>query len=210
MGLSAALLLAGHLLPWAAHHTVALTLSANDLAFFTHFTPGAGIFRNEWFYVPIWMAALLLGVLAAHSSWLGRILLIGLGWGIAGLGLPRYEQWARLLSGGISLRQFEFSVQLVVSLLVMGLTLALALTLAWMVVHRARAVAGLSALVGAVVGLVCVVPLLGYLSIRPALMALLDDSVGLGLGWWLTLSAVLVLWVASFVKIAQTRAVSSG
>ena len=210
VGLSAALVLAGHLLPWAAHQTVALTLSANDLAFFTHFTPGAGIFKNEWFYLPIWMAALLLGVLAAQSPWLGRIVLIGLGWGMAGLGLPRYEQWARLLSGGVSLRQFEFGLQLLLSLLVMGLTLVLTLTLAWMAVRRAWAAAWLGVTVGAVAGLVCVVPLVGYLSIRPALEALYGDGVGLGLGWWLTLSAVLVLWAAAFVKIAQTRAVSGG
>ena len=57
IGLSALVLLMGHLLPWAAHRTAPLTLSANDLGFFTNFTPGAGIFWNEWFYLPVWVAA---------------------------------------------------------------------------------------------------------------------------------------------------------
>lgn|GEM_PF-1672080 len=210
LAICAALLLAGHLLPWALHQTVALTLSANDLAFFTHFTPGAGIFKNEWFYLPIWMAALLLGILAARLPGLGRGLVIALGWGVAGLGLPRYEQWARLISGAVSLRQLEFGLQLLVSLLVMGLVLALALGLAWAVVHRPRVAVWLNAWVGVGAGLGCAIPLVGYLIIRPALDALIGDALGLGLGWWLTLGAVLALWAASFVKIEPARAVSGG
>jgi hypothetical protein len=64
--------------------------------------------------------------------------------------------------------------------------------------------------VGILAGLGSGVPLLGYLSIRPALEALYGGAVGLGLGWWLTLGAILVLWAVAFVKMAHVRAMSGG
>ncbi len=93
LGCCVLLLLIGHFLPWAAHSTAALTRSANDLGFFTNFTPGAGIFLNEWFYVSVWVAALLLVLFFCSGlSPINRVLLMALALGIASLGLPRYEQ----------------------------------------------------------------------------------------------------------------------
>lgn len=199
------LLLAGHLAPWAAHRTAALSLSANDLAFFTHFTPGAGIFKNEWFYLPIWMAAILFGVLAGRSMGLSRWLWLVVGWGIAALGLPRYDQWAKLLSGATSLRQMESGLQLVLSLLAMGFALVVALAFTRLNARRSRAATLLGAAMVGVAALGSAVPLVGYLSIKPALEALYGGPVGLGLGWWITLGAVLALWAAAFVRIMRAR-----
>ena len=48
---------------------------------------------------------------------------------------------------------------------------------------------------GLVLGLLPAVPLAGYLAIKPFIEQLYRDSVGLGLGWWLTLAALLLtLW----------------
>src|SRR5690348_10491761 len=87
----AVLLFIGHFAPWAAHKTATLTLSANELAVFTHFTPGAGIFLNQWFYLPLWSAALLFALLAGMvASRVNRVIAALLCAGIASLGLPGY------------------------------------------------------------------------------------------------------------------------
>ncbi len=81
------MLLAGHMLPWAAHKTAALTLSGHELAAFTNFTPGAGVFLNEWFYLPLWASALMLSAaVAASASRLARIMGAALAAGVASLG----------------------------------------------------------------------------------------------------------------------------
>jgi hypothetical protein len=193
----AILLLSGHLLPWAAHTTAALTLSANDLAFFTHFTPGAGIFLNEWFYLPVWVAAVLLAVSGAGLSHLNRALLTVLALGVASLGLPRYEQLIKFIRAPTqALRESDFTLQFVLTFLVMGLVILLSVKFTKVLkAGRMRGVVlGLAALI-------CAVPLAGYLSIKPFVAELYGDAVSIGIGWWLTLLADLLLWAMTFATI---------
>jgi hypothetical protein len=196
----ALLLLAGHLLPWAVHKAAALTLSANDLGFFTNFTPGAGIFWNEWFYLPVWMAALLL-VIGYRPSPANRLLLMALALGIASLGLPRYEQLVKFLRTPMqALRESDFTLQLALALLVMGLVAALSIKPARFLTMRQP-----SPIYWGVAGLICAVPLVGYLSVKPFIAALYGDVISIGIGWWLTLLADLLLWAMTFATIVRAR-----
>ncbi|NJM41777.1 MAG: hypothetical protein HC853_13965 [Anaerolineae bacterium] len=195
------LLVVSHLLPWAAHRTAPLTLSANDLAFFTSFTPGAGIFLNEWFYLPVWVAA---GLLLAIGYWLSkvnRLLVAGLAVGVASLGLPRYEQLIKFIrTPAQALRESDFVLQLVLTLLVMGLVLAFTLKPTWL--SRLRRFHPLvPALALGLAAVLCAVPLVGFLSIRPFIAELYRDAVGIGIGWWLSFLADLLLWAMTFATI---------
>ena len=206
------LLLIGHLLPWASHKTAPLTLSANDLGFFTNFTPGAGIFLNEWFYLPVWVAAVLLSVIGYRLLPLNRLLVTAFGLGVASLGLPRYEQLIKFIrTPGLALRQSEFKLQLLLTLLVMALMASA--FLASLNQQRARQIFKMPlawpvdwSVVGLVLAaLLCLVPLAGYLSIKPYIAELYRDAVGIGIGWWLTALADLVLWAAVFATIRLAR-----
>jgi hypothetical protein len=180
---AAILLLAGHFLPWAAHPTSALTQSGHELAFSTNFTPGAGVFANEWFFVPAWCAALLLAVSVRSLSLreragvraLRRIVFGGIALVIASLGFPPYPQ---VLS---AFRAPDFQVQFFVTLGVMAGVIALLLTPAK---HMPVAMPVILLLA---CGLLSLVPVLGFLAIKPALETLYGGPVGLGAGWWLTL-----------------------
>ena len=185
------LLFAGHFAPWAAHKTAALTLSAHDLAVFTHFTPGAGIFLNQWFYLPIWSAALIGALLAGGlASRLNRLLAAGGCVIVASLGLPGYPQ---VLT---AFRSPDYALQFYLSLFVMALVFVIALArLGRKPRVRAGALAALS--------LLAAVPLAGYLAVKPFIEQLYGDTLGLGSGWWITLAAVLMALTAQVVAYVK-------
>jgi hypothetical protein len=203
------LLVIGHWLPWATHNTAALTLSANDLAFFTNYTPGAGIFLNEWFCLPVWVAAILFPVMGYGWRLLDRLLLGGVGLVVASFGLPRFDQLIKFIrTPPQAFRESEFVLQLLLTLGAMGLVLVvLAKT------RAAKTPAGLRlmrqparfAVAMLALAALCAVPLVGYLSIRPFVADLYRDDVGIGMGWWLTLLADLLLWTVTFATIIHTN-----
>ena len=177
---AALLLLAGHLAPWAAHKTAVLTYSAHELAVSTHFTPGAGIFMNQWFYLPLWSSALLLALIAGKPGWWVNRAIGGAACAvIASLGLPGYPD---VLT---AYRSPDYRLQFFVSLAVMVAVVVIAL---W----RAERVAVLRIGGRIVLALASAVPLIGYLAIKPFIEQLYGDPVGLGAGWWVTLVAVLL------------------
>lgn len=177
-------LLVGHFAPWAAHHTAALTLSAHDLAVFTNYTPGAGVFLNEWFLLPLWSAALL-APLGLPRSAAG----LALGLGSATLGLPGYPQIL------VAFRDPEHQLRFFTSVAV-GLGVCV---LALKPLPRASVAA-----LGAALCLAAAVPLGGYLVVRPPIEALYGSSVGLGMGWWLTLLGVVIGVGAGALQRAST------
>ncbi len=186
------LLLVGHFAPWAAHKTAALTLSAHELAVFTHYTPGAGIFLNQWFYLPVWVAGLLVAVMAGRIGWwLNRVYAGLAGVVIASLGLPGYPD---VLTAW---RNPNDQMQFFVSIIVMAVTFLIALT-----GYGRRP--GVRAWIAGTLPLLSAVPLAGYLMVKPAIEALYNDTLGLGLGWWLTLlGAACSLGVLVFVLASQ-------
>jgi hypothetical protein len=188
-----ALLLVGHFAPWAAHKTAALTLSAHELAVFTHFTPGAGIFLNQWFDLPVWAVALLGAILAGLIGWWLNRAIAGLVCvGLASLGLPGYPEV--LTAYKVPDYQLQFYLSVIVMLAVVLLTLA-----------RVGRKPALRAWLAATLPLVGVVPLVGYLMVKPAIEALYHDTLGLGLGWWLTLLGVLLALAMLVVMLANRR-----
>lgn len=193
-----------HLLPWVAHRTAALTLSGNDLGFFTHFTPGAGIFRNEWFYLPLGAAAILLVLAARRESWPVRWAALILGAGLLALMLPRYQFLIALLGavraqGFITaLRGFEFGLQG----LLFGLFMVILLVLSFgPALKQAAERSALIILLELLCLGLCLVPLIGLLSAKPAIESLYQDRTALGWGWWLTLLAVFGLALSVSAKI---------
>ena len=124
--------------------------------------------------------------------------------GIASLGLPRYEQLIKFVRTPLlALRQSDFALQLVLTILVLGLVLLLTLKpirpALFLKPGRFSGVAfGLAAVL-------CAVPLVGYLSIKPFVAELYHDEIGIGLGWWLTLLADLSLWAMTFATIILAR-----
>ena len=188
-----ALLLVGHFAPWAAHKTAALTLSAHELAVFTHFTPGAGIFLNQWFDLPIWAVALLGALLAGLIGWWVNRMIAGLVCvGLASLGLPGYPEM--LTAYKVPDYQLQFYISVMVMLAVVLLTLS-----------RVGRKPVLRAWLAATLPLVSIVPLVGYLMVKPALQTLLNDTLGLGLGWWLTLLGALLTLMMLVVMLANRR-----
>jgi hypothetical protein len=188
------LLLAGYFAPWAAHKTAALTLSAHELAVFTHFTPGAGIFLNQWFNLPIWVAALLGAILAGLIG--GRVNRVIAGLvcvGLASLGLPGYPELLTAYKVPDYQLQFYFSV----------IVMAAAFVLTLARVGRKPAVRAWAA---ATLPLVGIVPLVGYLMVKPAIETLYNDTLGLGSGWWLTLVGVLLTLTMLAVMLINRRA----
>jgi hypothetical protein len=193
--LGALLLLAGHFLPWAAHKTAALTLTGHELAVFTNATPGAGIFWNEWFYLPLWAAALVLSA----SAGMARNRLAGLMGAIAAavvasLGLPPYPAVLTAYANP------DFRLQFFASLAVMAGCLAIA--------HFRRNAqglpAGLQALAAALPAAAAAVPLAGFLAVKPFIEQLYRDSLGVGLGWWLNLAGILVILLPGGIRMLQS------
>jgi len=184
---SAFLLLAGHFLPWAAHPTSALTRSAHELAVMTNFTPGAGVFPNEGFLLPLWSAALLLTLSAQPCAPTTRSLVCVVALVIASLGFPTYPQVLTAYASP------DYRLQFFLTLAVMAVIVAI--TIAG---PRAMRFRPYIALVCAVAS---AVPLAGYLVIKPFIEDLYRGSVGIGLGWWITLVAVVAVIVASGAKI---------
>ncbi len=191
------LLLVGHFAPWAAHKTAALTLSAHELAIFTHFTPGAGIFLNQWFYLPIWVVALLCALLAGMIGWwLNRFIAALLCVGLASLGLPGYpDMLTAWKTPGLQLQFF-------VSIVVMAAAFVIALArIGRRPDVRTWAVATLP--------LIDAVPLTGYLMVKPAIETLYHDTLGLGWGWWLTLLGTVLSLGSLVLVLASHRARSA-
>lgn len=180
-GLIAALgLLIGHMTPWVAHRAAALTLSGHDLATFTRYTPGAGIFLAQWYYLSLWAGALLLAMSGAVIKSVWNRLAVGLlAVLVAALGLPGYPQ---VLS---AFREPDYQFQFFASLLVM----VGAMAISWRPLER---VARIQAVVLIVLSVASIVPVAGYLAVKPALEQLYNESLGLGWGWWTTLFGVLV------------------
>lgn len=191
---AAGLLFAGHMLPWTAHKTAALTLSGHELAVFTNLTPGAGIFLNEWFYLPLWVSAILVALGAAPSaSRLARVMGGALAAAIAALGLPPYPQILTAYADA------AYRMQFAVSLAVMAVVVIVALFGAQARRWPARLAGGALALPA----LVALVPCAGYLAVRPAIEQLYRDATGLGLGWWLALAGGLAALLAG-VRVLQS------
>ena len=175
----ALLLLVGHFAPWVAHKTAVLTLSGHDLAVFTHFTPGAGIFLNQWFYLPLWAAALIGALLADRSKSVINRILVAMGCAIiASLGMPGYPQ---VLS---AYRSSDYQLQFFITLAVIVAVFALIMARAG---QHARLRWGLTL----AILITAIIPLGGYLAVKPAIEQLYNESVGIGFGWWLTLAACL-------------------
>jgi hypothetical protein len=132
---------------------------------------------------------------------------------VASFGLPRFDQFIKFIrTPSQAFRESEFVLQLLLTLGVMGLVL----------VVLAKPRAAKTSKVGAFTegrqgfwprqparfavamlasAVLCAVPLVGYLSIRPFVADLYRDDVGIGLGWWLTLLADLLLWTVTFATI---------
>ena len=168
------LLVVGHFAPWAQHKTAALTQSAHDLAISTHDTPGAGIFLNQFFYLPVWVAAVLLIQVVPARGVIARAAVMVLAMFVACFGLPEYPKYF----------DKNFLPQFIVTGVVCGLILILGV---WPTLVQGRRWQTWLAL-----GLpvVAAVPLAGYLAILGPLQALYRDSVWIGSGWWVTLVVV--------------------
>ena len=190
---AALLLLIGHFAPWVAHKTAALTLSAHELAVFTHFTPGAGVFLNQWFYLPLWAAALAGALLAGDIPDKINRMLAAVGCAaVASLGMPGYPQ---ILT---AFRNPDYQLQFFISLAVIILIIVIALLRLGQRVRphmRVIAIATLFTL--------SAVPLAGYLAVKPAIEQLYNDPVGIGAGWWLTLFAVILGLASIAIRVPR-------
>lgn len=184
-------MLIGHLTVWAQHKTAALSLTGHELGEFTNFTPGAGVFANEWFYLPAWAAGLALAIAAARSrrpsAWMG---LMGAAAVSAQFGLPRFERWT---SPEFRL-QFAVTAVCLIAVMVLGVGLRLA----------KRADAKAFKLAAAALPLLSSVPLVGFLAVRPFIETLYRDTLAPGLGWWLCALAF-VLAVLQTIDVARRR-----
>lgn len=185
-------MLIGHMTAWAQHKTAALTLTGHELGEFTNFTPGAGVFANEWFYLPVWAGGLALALAAARerrpSTWLT---LMAAAVAMTQFGLPRFERWTNP----------EFRLQFIVT--IMGLIAVAALGIGLRLAKRADAKAVTLAM--AALPLLAVVPLVGFLVVRPFIEALYRDALTPGIGWCLCLAASAAA-AAQTIASARSRA----
>jgi hypothetical protein len=186
---AAAALLLGHLLPWAAHPTAALTRSGHELSISTNFTPGAGIFLNEWFLMPLWASAVLIALAAAsRKRGLGRWVGLGLGLLVASLGLPAYPHLLTAYANP------DYQLQFFLTLGAFALIGAIALR------GPLRPLLRLILVVACAIA--STVPLVGYFAVKPFIEALYRGPIGVGVGWWLTLLGVGLLLVSAGAKMS--------
>ena len=183
------MLLLGHLLPWAAHPTAALTRSGHELSISTNFTPGAGVFLNEWFLLPLWASAVLIALAAASrkrsvARWVG----LGLGLLVASLGLPAYPHMLTAYASP------DYRLQFFLTLGAFALIAAIAL--------RGPLSPLLHFLLIVACAIAATVPLVGYLVVKPFIEALYQGPIGVGAGWWLTLLGVGLLLVSALAMRA--------
>lgn len=189
--LIAALLVAGHFGVWASHRTAALSLTGHELGEFTHFTPGAGIFANAWFYLPVWSIGIVVALAAARAGRAAAWMAMTAGaLFVAQFGIPRFERWS----------QPDFRVQLAAAVAVLATTVLISVG----VRLSRKADAFPIRLAAAALPLSAAIPLAGYLAVRPFIEALYRDSVGLGAGWWTTLAGF-ALAGAHVAVIARRR-----
>ncbi|MCS6846445.1 MAG: hypothetical protein RMN52_01865 [Anaerolineae bacterium] len=182
-------LLLGHFLPWATHAVAPLMRSGHDLSISTNFTPGAGIFLNEWFLLPLWSAAVLLALLSGVAPWPRRAFGGAFALLVASLGLPAYPH---ILTAHVNPDyRLQFFITLGVFALIIAILLAGSLR-PWMRMACFIACAIASA-----------VPLIGYFAVKPAVEALYRSPVGVGLGWWFTLAGVVLLLAPAGAKILR-------
>ncbi len=180
-------LLIGHFLPWAAHAVAPLTRSGHDLSISTNFTPGAGIFLNEWFLLPLWSASVLMALTIRNTLWPQRALGGAFALLIASLGLPAYPHILTAYANP------DYRLQFFITLGVFALVAAVLLTGA--LPKRLRAACSIAC------ALASAVPLIGYFAVKPSIEALYRSPVGLGAGWWLTLAGVVLLFGITGARI---------
>ena len=184
-------MLIGHLTAWAQHKTAALSLTGHELGEFTNFTPGAGVFANEWFYLPAWAAGLALAIAAARSRrpsvWLT---LMALAVASTQFGLPRFERW----TNPAFRLQFIVTAVCLIAVVVLGVGLRLAKS------ADAKALA----IAMAALPVLTIVPVTGFLAVRPFIETLYRDTLAPGLGWWLCALAS-VLAVVHTIAMARLR-----
>jgi hypothetical protein len=194
-------LLIGHFLPWAQHKAAALTLHGHDLAIFTNFTPGAGIFLNEWFYCAVWVSGVLWSLsFAKRRSIFLSIIGLWFAFVITSLGFPTYPEILNAYSapavGGV-----DYRLQFYATVIFMGLNIG--------IFFIARKFDGqgwfnrwLS--VGLIVlWLLSIVPIVGFIAVKPFIQTLYNDIVTFGSGWWLSLSISLfgLMLESVFIRI---------
>ncbi|RMG62409.1 MAG: hypothetical protein D6709_11730 [Chloroflexi bacterium] len=190
-------LLIGHFLPWAAHAVAPLTRSGHDLSISTNFTPGAGIFLNEWFLLPLWSASVLMALTIRNVPWPQRALGGAFALLIASLGLPAYPHTLTAYA------QPDYRLQFFITLGVFALVIAILLTNALPTpVHAACSIA---------CAVASTVPLIGYFAVKPSIEALYRSPVGVGAGWWFTLAGTALLFGITgariFTRSAPKRAI---
>ncbi len=171
----------GHFMSWAQHKTAALSLTGHDLGYFTALTPGAGVFLHGWFFLPVCCVAVIIALSNSRPISLraGLILKTLAALLIASLALPKYPDILRAYrappQGAVDLRP-EFYMGLMTMALVVALTLV-----AHRLTPRQRTRAYGLAL------LPVLVPMVGFLMVRPFIIDLYRDAVTLGVGWWITI-----------------------
>lgn len=190
-------LLVGHFSPWAAHAVAPLTRSGHDLSISTNFTPGAGIFLNEWFLLPLWSASALVALTIRDTPWPQRALGGAFALLIASLGLPAYPHILTAYADP------DYRLQFFITLGVFALVAAMLLINA--LPAQARAACSVACAIASAA------PLIGYFAVKPSIEALYRSPVGVGAGWWLTLAGVaLLLGVTGariFARFAPKRAI---
>jgi hypothetical protein len=88
---------AGYFGPWVWHKAAGLNLSADDLGEWIKFLPawkaGQLPVMREAFYLPIWLTAIGLGLMAGHlKTWPGRIAVLGLAVILVLTPMPKYPE----------------------------------------------------------------------------------------------------------------------
>ncbi len=180
-------LLIGHFLPWATHTVGPLMRSGHDLSISTNATPGAGIFLNEWFLLPLWSASILLALAGRAAPWPQRALGGAFALLIASLGLPAYPH---ILTAYASP---DYRLQFFITLGAFALIMVIILT------GKLPAWARMVCLIACAI--TSAVPLIGYFAVKPFIEALYRSPVGVGPGWWFTLAGVALLLTAAGAKI---------
>ena len=88
---------AGYFGPWVWHKAAGLTLSADDLGEWIKFLPawksGQLPVLRELFYLPIWLTAIGLGLMAGHiKPWLWKLAVLALALILVFTPLPKYPE----------------------------------------------------------------------------------------------------------------------